>query len=282
MRPEFFKHVELYEAEAATGLPLRVAFSGLWTVADRRGIFPWSRSLKPEILPYDPCDFWAVLEALYGAGFVGRYQAGGKTYGIIPTFTAHQNFHVHEKESAAPAPDDVDACMITAQHKHYADMMQALDEHDAEPAPINLSSTSTSISASTQQPASRAKANWLSPYLDCWREFFPKVKDKSIAGQMAKAIKPLTDDYDAVEICGQLRNYVGQVGTQYASPAGFARGFGTWTGHKQGGGVDDRITRGRASLRAFVHSQEGTNGKPSDHREVPRRIPRVVSDTGSD
>ena len=35
IKPEFFRHADLYEAERETGLPLRLAFAGLWTAADR-------------------------------------------------------------------------------------------------------------------------------------------------------------------------------------------------------------------------------------------------------
>ena len=35
IKPAFFKHAELYAAEAESGLRLRIAFAGLWTVADR-------------------------------------------------------------------------------------------------------------------------------------------------------------------------------------------------------------------------------------------------------
>ena len=41
IKPEFFKHAGLYDAEARSGLPLRLAFEGLWCVADRAGRFQW-------------------------------------------------------------------------------------------------------------------------------------------------------------------------------------------------------------------------------------------------
>ena len=45
--PEFFTHSDLYDAEARHGLPLRLAYAGLWTVCDRRGLFRWRpRELK--------------------------------------------------------------------------------------------------------------------------------------------------------------------------------------------------------------------------------------------
>lgn len=102
--PKFFTNADLYDAEVVSALPLRLTFAGLWSVTDRRGIFRWSRNLKPEVLPYDPCDILACLDALERAGFVRSYEVEGRKYGWIPTFTAHQTFHVRERPSSDPAP----------------------------------------------------------------------------------------------------------------------------------------------------------------------------------
>lgn len=103
--PSFFTNADLFDAESSSGLPLRVCFAGLWTVADRRGIFRWSRNLKPRILPYDACDILACLSALERAGFVRSYVVSGRTYGHIPTFAEHQTFHNRERPSTDPAPE---------------------------------------------------------------------------------------------------------------------------------------------------------------------------------
>ena len=49
VKPEFFTHEGLFDAEKATKLPLRVAFVGLWCAADREGRFRWEprRTTKP-------------------------------------------------------------------------------------------------------------------------------------------------------------------------------------------------------------------------------------------
>lgn len=105
IRPAFFKHAELYDAEVASVLPLRVAFAGLWTVADKEGRFPWKpRELKTDILPHDALDFGRVLDVLEAQGFVQRYVVEGTIYGLIPSFKSHQTFHKSEPGSKLPTP----------------------------------------------------------------------------------------------------------------------------------------------------------------------------------
>jgi hypothetical protein len=105
IKPQFFKHEGLYDAEVSSGFPLRLAFAGLWTCCDREGRFPWRpRMLKTEIMPYDSVDFAAVLDCLADYGFIVRYNVGGETYGYVPTFTKHQVINNREQDSSIPAP----------------------------------------------------------------------------------------------------------------------------------------------------------------------------------
>jgi hypothetical protein len=84
IKPEFFRHADLYEAEKETGLPLRLAFAGLWTAADREGRFKWRpRELKLDCLPHDDVDFSRVLDALTTRGWLVRYAVDGVEYGAI-------------------------------------------------------------------------------------------------------------------------------------------------------------------------------------------------------
>lgn len=107
IKPEFFKHEDLFDAEADTGLPLRIAFAGLWTKCDREGRFEWRpRALKSDILPYDNVDFAHVLDVLARAGFVSQYEVGGRQYGLVPSFRKHQVINQREKKSEIPAPGE--------------------------------------------------------------------------------------------------------------------------------------------------------------------------------
>ena len=105
IKPEFFRHAALYDAEKASGLPLRLAFAGLWTAADREGRFRWQpRVLKLDCLPYDECDFGEVLEALARSGFIMKYEINGESFGCIPGWKNHQFVNNRETPSKLPAP----------------------------------------------------------------------------------------------------------------------------------------------------------------------------------
>lgn len=105
IKPEFFQHERLFDAERDSKLPLRVAFAGLWTVSDREGRFEWRpRALKLNVLPYDELDFADVLSALESGGFIVRYEVDGKSFGFIPSWGEHQHINVREPSSTIPSP----------------------------------------------------------------------------------------------------------------------------------------------------------------------------------
>jgi hypothetical protein len=104
VKPSFFRHFDLFQAEKETGLPLRVAFAGLWTVADKEGRFEWKpQEIKLDCLPHDDVDFSRVLHALVTRQFIRKYASGGRAYGWIPSFKDHQIVNNREKESSLPA-----------------------------------------------------------------------------------------------------------------------------------------------------------------------------------
>ena len=114
IKPEFFTHDRLFEAEVEHKLPLRIAFAGLWCAADREGRFKWEpRRLGVQILPYDKLDFSRVLHALVTRGFVVKYTTGTGEFGWIPGFSRHQVVNNKERKSELPEPilgKDSNAC----------------------------------------------------------------------------------------------------------------------------------------------------------------------------
>lgn len=106
VKPEFFLSEELFDLEQTSALPVRVAFAGLFTQADRDGLFRWRpRQLKATIIPYDDADFEDVLRWLCVGGFVGCYEVDGDRFGCVLTFAKHQVVNNKERASELPAPD---------------------------------------------------------------------------------------------------------------------------------------------------------------------------------
>lgn len=123
IKPGFFKHGDLYDAEQESGLPLRVAYAGLWTVADREGRFKWKpRDIKVDVLPYDNLSMDDVLNALEAGGFVQSYIIDGQKYGWIPAFLQHQHVNKNESQSSIPAPvknNNARAKRVTKPSSHH-------------------------------------------------------------------------------------------------------------------------------------------------------------------
>ena len=128
IKPEFFTHEGLFEAEQETKLPIRIAFAGLWCVADREGRFKWEpRRIGVQILPYDAVDFSRVLHALTTRGFVLKYCVNDVWFGWIPSFSKHQVINNRESDSVLPEfaenganPEEIDACATREARDDHA------------------------------------------------------------------------------------------------------------------------------------------------------------------
>jgi len=136
VKPEFFLHDGLFDLEHETGLPIRVAFIGLWCAADREGRFRWEpRRLGALILPYDGVDFSRVLDALATRGFLVRYTSQGHDFGCIPTFSRHQIVNNRETPSSIPTPPDPNEIAVLTRAPRVPDACPTrhdLDEGERE------------------------------------------------------------------------------------------------------------------------------------------------------
>lgn len=135
VKPELFRHEVLFDAELESGLPLRLAFIGLFTVADCEGRFIWKpRTLKLDVLPHDTVDFAAVLSALERAGFIERYEVDGVHYGLLPSFKKHQQIPTREQErgSSIPGKHGFDPVHVEARTEHVPVHVEARTEHCPE------------------------------------------------------------------------------------------------------------------------------------------------------
>ena len=126
IKPEFFLHDALFEAEKETALPLRLSYIGLWCACDRAGRFKWEpRRLGVSILPYDCIDFSRVLHALTTRGFVVKYRVNKEDFGAVPSFSRHQV--INNRESHSILPDysvigaEIDACPTRGARVPHAD-----------------------------------------------------------------------------------------------------------------------------------------------------------------
>lgn len=101
IKPSFFTNDLLAECSMAA----RIAFAGLWTIADREGrLEDRPKKIKAEILPYDDVDMNSLLLELSLRGFIVRYNAENTDYIQVVNFSKHQNPHMKEGASTIPAP----------------------------------------------------------------------------------------------------------------------------------------------------------------------------------
>lgn len=125
VKPQFFTHELLYEAEIEEGVPVRLGFQGLWLAADREGRFKWEpRRLKLAILPYDEIDFSRVLHACLTRGLLVKYRVNDDWFGWIPSFKRNQVINHKEQQSTLPQVEDaeevVDACSMRGSRVEHA------------------------------------------------------------------------------------------------------------------------------------------------------------------
>jgi hypothetical protein len=136
IKPEFFQHEGLFEAEVETGLPLRIVFVGLWTIADKAGRFEWRpRQIKLNVLPYDTVDFAAVLSALETCGFIRRYAVEAKIYGCIPSWERHQYRNGREPDSTIPPPPEGSGSAPPPDQRVTGVTSPAPDSHQPDTSP---------------------------------------------------------------------------------------------------------------------------------------------------
>lgn len=142
VKPELFRHEELFDLEIDTGLPVRLSFIGLFSCCDREGRFKWRpRSLKLDVLPHDNIDFSRVLDALVTRGFVVKYRASGVDYGCIPSFLTHQSINNRESESTIPPLSGADSVFSAESGENSQKNPINTDEHSINTAEVDASST---------------------------------------------------------------------------------------------------------------------------------------------
>ncbi|MCM2362444.1 DnaT-like ssDNA-binding domain-containing protein [Pseudomonas sp. SR18] len=95
----------LFSNELLVELPAfdRLAFIGLWCLADREGrLEDRVKRIKIELFPCDDYNVEEGLARLAAAGFIFRYQVAGFSVIEIINFQKHQSPHGSEKDSTLP------------------------------------------------------------------------------------------------------------------------------------------------------------------------------------
>lgn len=116
IKPAFFENELLGELPALD----RLAFIGMWTVADFKGCFEYRpKRLKLKLLPYDDCDIEKIIDRLESKGFIKKYAFDNNDYIKIINFLVHQNPHIKEKSAGSKIPDiDITNKPVLAPNKN--------------------------------------------------------------------------------------------------------------------------------------------------------------------
>lgn len=102
IKPAFFQDDRLGELSIFS----RMAFIGLWTLADFKGCLEFRpKMIKVQLLPYDECNIEEILNSLEQARFIRYYAECGKKYIKIVNFEKHQNPHKNERDAGSEIPD---------------------------------------------------------------------------------------------------------------------------------------------------------------------------------
>lgn len=161
VKPEFFQHERLYELGEQTGFGayLRIAWLGLISNCDCRGVFEWRPlRLKVAIFPWDNIDMSRVLEVFAEERMVIRFEWEGKSYGWIPTFIQHQRPHLDEVKKGPQRPEPLmiagyvrwthpEKGCTTSQQMTGEDpeRIRNVSGHDSERVSVSLSPDSGSL-----------------------------------------------------------------------------------------------------------------------------------------
>ena len=136
VKPEFFRDAKLMRVP----ITARLAFIGLWALADREGrLVDDPEQIKVELFPGDRVDMGALLTALVEVGVLRRYVVDELALLEVVHFGRHQ--HVHPSEAASrlpPAPPQV------RESPQYPEISRGAVRSHGKPGSSTSTSTSTS------------------------------------------------------------------------------------------------------------------------------------------
>jgi hypothetical protein len=260
VKPAFFQHGDLYDAEAAlskqegTHDPLRLAYEGIWCAADREGRFDWKpRELKQNILPYDPVDFSKILEVLLAGGWIRRYFHRGRAYGLVIEFLTHQQINNREQPSTRVAPEDADGVAPAGKLQLQGELLDVpAGAVVPPPRPAGRARRTPRVKVPAGDPT------WHRLACDIWLEAFPGSKVPG--GQIVKNLQPLVRNHSEEEVLKNWRRYLQTNPLQFANAAQFSSRYSLYNG--TGGSTNGQ----KQAPRSFKY--EGANETADPTRSV--------------
>ena len=221
--------------EALTELPplARLAFAGLWLLADRAGrVEDRPRRVKALLFPYETMTdeaMDALLVSLERSGFIRRYEVDGCKYLSVENFGKHQHPHPKEKASVIPAPPKSREKVEPSRVKDSTSRAgPSVPSGPSGPSEITDLPPPAESKAPTRFP--KPKDTWLTAYCDAWKARWGEESDPpagEMASALAKAEKALRGDRR--ECVTRWTRFLAQAQTsQWARPSRFAQGLGEW------------------------------------------------------
>lgn len=102
IKPAFFQNEDVADLSPIE----RLAFIGLWTIADFRGCLEYRpKRLKVQLFPYDDCSIEDIVANLNKSGLIRIYSVQGQRYIKVVNFEKHQNPHKNERDAGSDIPD---------------------------------------------------------------------------------------------------------------------------------------------------------------------------------
>ena len=211
--PEFFLDGDLFDAEKESGLPIRLAYAGLWCQADRRGYFEWRpRELKLRVLPHDPVDMTDTMLALCRYGFLKVFEVNGKLYGAIPGFARWQTFNIRERaDPYIPEP-------VT-----LLDTVPAPCKHGASTPGTGTGTGTGALTTSRRKKRDEPVTTWLTPIAE---EYEKRNGPGSFNfGEAGRALKPLRAHLSPEQIARHVGFYLDQTKPEFQNLHKFAKTY---------------------------------------------------------
>lgn len=257
VKPDFFLDQELAQQLAPL---VRILFLGLWCQADREGrLEDWPRRIKAQALPYDDLDCDQALGQLHEAGYIIRYEVGGKKYIQVRTFEKNQRPNSREPKSVIPSPPTVQEPRVhararTRKHAHaHAPHMHAQEEGKgmerngiSSPSENGAKAPDQNVVQDHSPGTEQRRSDWSTAAAKTYLVHYPKAQ---VPKPMFKVLGPLARANPWPEVEAELDAYLRNTEVAFHNWSKFAAGFGQWADPKA-------LAQARASPRRFPSRSE--------------------------